>query len=71
MPGDVAELHGVHVVILRHAFPNELLAGGGLAGDEALATHAAQEVLAGVAGDGERGLAVADAVFKSTLGGAL
>ena len=48
----MAEFHGVHVVILCHGFPDELLAGGGLAGDEALAAHAAQEVFAGVAGDG-------------------
>ena len=37
----MAEFYGVHVVILRDGFPDELLAGGGLAGDEALAAHAA------------------------------
>ena len=62
VPGDVAEFHGVHVVVLRDGFPHELLAGGGLSRNEALAAHAAKEILAGVAGDGERRLAVADAV---------
>ena len=58
----MAEFHGIHVVILCHGFPDELLAGGCLAGNEALAAHAAKEVFAGVAWDGERGLAVADSV---------
>ena len=62
MPGDMAEFYRIHVVILSDGFPDELLPGCGLAGNEALAAHAAKEVFAGVARYGERGLGVADAV---------
>ena len=58
----MAEFHSVHVVILRDGFPHELLPGGGLAGNESLAAHAAEKVFAGVAWDGEGWLSISYAI---------